>query len=54
MTIWPIALVKGCKKCPAFELCPLKVLLGDQKSNTKDVDIHPHQPSKALKQGERF
>lgn len=39
MTICPIAIVVGCKKCPAFKLCPLKVLLGDQKSDTKDVDI---------------
>ena len=31
MTICPIALVVGCKKCPAFAFCPLTNLLGDQQ-----------------------
>jgi hypothetical protein len=31
MTLCPIALVAGCKKCPAFTVCPLKGVLGDQK-----------------------
>lgn len=30
MTICPIAIVAGCKKCPAFNVCPLKTSLGDQ------------------------
>ena len=30
MTICPIAIVAGCKKCPAFKVCPLKTSLGDQ------------------------
>lgn len=30
MTICPIAIVAGCKKCPAFDFCPLKSVLGDQ------------------------
>jgi len=29
MTICPIAIVAGCKKCPAFKICPAKTLLGD-------------------------
>ena len=29
MTICPIAVVAGCKKCPAFKICPLKGVLGD-------------------------
>jgi hypothetical protein len=29
MTICPIAIVAGCKKCPAFKICPLKGVLGD-------------------------
>ena len=29
MTICPIAIVAGCKKCPAFKICPVKSLLGD-------------------------
>jgi len=30
MTVCPIAIVAGCKKCPAFSICPLKSVLGDQ------------------------
>ena len=31
MTICPIALAVGCEKCPAFKLCPLTYILGDQQ-----------------------
>jgi hypothetical protein len=30
MTVCPIAIVAGCAKCPAFGVCPLKTVLGDQ------------------------
>jgi hypothetical protein len=30
MTVCPIAIIAGCKKCPAFSVCPLKTVLGDQ------------------------
>jgi hypothetical protein len=30
MTLCPIAIAVGCKKCPAFSVCPLKATLGDQ------------------------
>ena len=30
MTLCPIAIAVGCKKCPAFSVCPLKTTLGDQ------------------------
>ena len=29
MTLCPIALAVGCKKCPAFNVCPLKSVIGD-------------------------
>ena len=29
MTLCPIALVVGCKKCPAVTACPLKTVIGD-------------------------
>jgi hypothetical protein len=29
MTLCPIALAAGCKKCPAFAVCPLKTVIGD-------------------------
>ncbi len=31
MTLCPIALAVGCKKCPAFSICPVKATLGDYK-----------------------
>ena len=30
MTICPIAIAVGCKKCPVFSVCPLKTVIGDQ------------------------
>jgi hypothetical protein len=29
MTLCPIAIVVGCKKCPAFSVCPVKDVIGD-------------------------
>ena len=31
MTLCPIAIAAGCKKCPAFKVCPLKGVIGDYK-----------------------
>jgi hypothetical protein len=31
MTLCPIALVAGCKKCPVFAVCPPKGVIGDYK-----------------------
>jgi hypothetical protein len=33
MTVCPIAIAVGCKKCPAFSVCPLKGVIGDQKKD---------------------
>ncbi len=30
MTLCPIAIAVGCKKCPVFSVCPLKSVIGDQ------------------------
>lgn len=29
MTICPIAIAIGCKKCPIFKICPVKTVIGD-------------------------
>ena len=29
MTLCPVAMAVGCKKCPAFSICPLKGVIGD-------------------------
>lgn len=31
MTLCPIALMAGCKSCPAVSMCPLKTVIGDYK-----------------------
>lgn len=30
MTLCPVAIAVGCKKCPVFAVCPLKSVIGDQ------------------------
>ena len=41
MTLCPIALVAGCKKCPAFSVCPLKSVIGDQPKPGQDSAQNP-------------
>ena len=31
MTLCPIAIAVGCKKCPLFAVCPVKGIIGDYK-----------------------
>lgn len=31
MTLCPVALAIGCKKCPIFKICPVKSIIGDYK-----------------------
>ena len=31
MTLCPIALLVGCKKCPVLAVCPLKSAIGDYR-----------------------
>jgi hypothetical protein len=35
MTLCPIALAVGCRKCPAFTVCPLKAVIGDFRPDDK-------------------
>ena len=41
MTLCPIALVAGCAKCPAFSVCPLKTVLGDQPKKSEPPPSAP-------------
>jgi hypothetical protein len=36
MTLCPVALAVGCKKCPAFGFCPLKDVIGDHKPEAEE------------------
>jgi len=31
MTLCPVAIAVGCKKCPVFAVCPVKGVIGDYK-----------------------
>ena len=46
MTLCPIALAVGCKKCPAFAVCPVKGVIGDYK---KEDETQPRQQADASK-----
>lgn len=50
MTICPIAIVVGCRKCPAFSVCPLKTIIGDAGKADKDVASKP--PAKPAQRAE--
>ncbi|HTN03512.1 hypothetical protein [Planctellipticum variicoloris] len=46
MTVCPVALAVGCKKCPIFAVCPVKTIIGDYKppvSGTSPPGAHPKQ-----------
>lgn len=30
VTLCPVALAVGCRRCPVFSICPLKGVIGDQ------------------------
>ena len=38
MTLCPVAIAVGCKKCPVFSVCPLKGVIGDAKPGDKPDD----------------
>ncbi len=47
MTLCPIALISGCKSCPAFSACPLKSVIGDYKKEpAPDAQAKPADTEK--------
>ncbi|MBU6198717.1 MAG: hypothetical protein KGI64_05885 [Xanthomonadaceae bacterium] len=38
MTICPVALAVGCKRCPVFAICPAKTLIGDYRPDAKKAE----------------
>jgi hypothetical protein len=45
MTVCPVAIAVGCKKCPVFSVCPLKTILGDQPK----TPVSPPDPTPAAR-----
>lgn len=50
MTLCPIAMAVGCRKCPAFKVCPLKGTIGDYKQSE---EAPAAQPKKSAAQGSK-
>jgi hypothetical protein len=48
MVICPVAIAVGCKKCPIFNVCPVKSIIGDQKAPADD-DKKPASKSASSK-----
>ena len=40
MTLCPIAITAGCKKCPMVSVCPLKSVIGDFTSEEPGGSDH--------------
>lgn len=45
MTLCPVAIAVGCKKCPIFAVCPVKTIIGDYRP-----DEHPTEKSRPRKE----
>lgn len=48
MTICPIAIVVGCRKCPMFSVCPVKSVIGDYKPPAEERDARPSDNEKTV------
>ena len=54
MTLCPIALTVGCKKCPAFSACPLKGVIGDYRKQEQTQTKQPAEDkANCLKRAQR-
>ena len=48
MVLCPVALAVGCKRCPIFNVCPVKSVIGDYKPGEAAPDA-PKGRAKAAK-----
>jgi hypothetical protein len=46
MTLCPIAIAIGCKKCPIFAVCPVKTIIGDYKPEEHAKGTLQHSKAK--------
>jgi hypothetical protein len=44
MTLCPIALAVGCRKCPVYSVCPLTTTLGDQPRKRPEKSLSRSAP----------
>ena len=45
MVLCPVAIAVGCKKCPAFNLCPAKTIIGDARKDEADQALRAKKGS---------
>ena len=51
MTLCPIAIAVGCKKCPIFAVCPVKSIIGDYKPGVGEAKTP--QPRRTKSDGKK-
>jgi hypothetical protein len=51
MTLCPVALAVGCRKCPIFSVCPLKTVIGDQARESAKSESKPQAERAQRKKG---
>ncbi|PKM04461.1 MAG: hypothetical protein CVV15_11665 [Gammaproteobacteria bacterium HGW-Gammaproteobacteria-5] len=49
MTVCPVAIAVGCRRCPAFSFCPATRLLGDQPESAAPADTVSKKKSPGVK-----
>jgi hypothetical protein len=49
MTICPIAIAIGCRKCPIYVVCPVKSIIGDQAPKRPEKSLSRSAPKKSVK-----
>jgi hypothetical protein len=47
MTLCPIAIAAGCRKCPVVTVCPLKSVIGDYRKEDADKQKAAAAPHKS-------
>jgi hypothetical protein len=51
MTVCPVAIAVGCKKCPIFKVCPLTTVIGDQKKEEPPQNAASKSSTSGKKKG---
>ncbi len=49
MTVCPVALAVGCRKCPIYVVCPVKSLIGDQAPSRPEKSLSRSAPKQRAK-----
>lgn len=47
MTLCPVAIAAGCRKCPVVAICPLKTVIGDYRPDQDAQDSQDDQCKKS-------